>query len=65
LQLNLQDAIVIIDEGHNINNVCETSSSLELSPVALSLATRELDEVLKVSRHARVALCGIGHGLAA
>ncbi|XP_046916905.2 LOW QUALITY PROTEIN: regulator of telomere elongation helicase 1 [Dermatophagoides farinae] len=47
LKLNIKNTIIIFDEGHNIERVCEDSMSTELKSEMLALFLRSFDIVLK------------------
>ncbi|KAH9419773.1 Regulator of telomere elongation helicase 1 [Dermatophagoides pteronyssinus] len=47
LKLNLENTIIIFDEGHNIERVCEDSMSTELKSETLVLFLRAFDLVLQ------------------
>ncbi|OTF75449.1 regulator of telomere elongation helicase 1-like protein, partial [Euroglyphus maynei] len=47
LKLNLENTIIIFDEGHNIERVCEDSMSTELKSETLALFLRSFDIVLQ------------------
>ena len=42
----LRNAILIFDEGHNIEGVCEGASSFELEGIELEAAAREVDDAI-------------------
>ncbi|KAF6211553.1 hypothetical protein GE061_012066 [Apolygus lucorum] len=44
LNLNFNGAIVILDEGHNIDRVCEESASFSLSSTDIAVAIRDVTE---------------------
>jgi len=48
LELNLKCSILLIDEAHNIEKVCEDSCSLELSNIQIDSCLEELNEVSKL-----------------
>ena len=45
--INLKNAIVIIDEGHNLESICSESSSFELSTLDISNGINELQDTLR------------------
>lgn len=51
LKLNLENAIIIFDEGHNIERVCEDSMSKELKAEWLTTFIKAFDDVLKSLQH--------------
>ena len=44
LEALLANAVVIVDEAHNIESVCEDSASFELTPHAIALAVNDAEE---------------------
>lgn len=42
----VQDAVVIFDEGHNVEGVCEDNASAELSTTDIAMAVGELTQLL-------------------
>ncbi|KAJ1520268.1 hypothetical protein ONE63_004472 [Megalurothrips usitatus] len=50
LQINLKDAILIIDEGHNLEKVCEENASFEMKVSDVSNCRNELNNALKYFR---------------
>lgn len=44
--INLKDSIVILDEGHNVNRVCEDSASASIRNTEISSAIRYLNSVI-------------------
>ncbi|RWS18872.1 regulator of telomere elongation helicase 1-like protein, partial [Leptotrombidium deliense] len=54
-EIVLKDAVVIIDEGHNIERALEEAASTELSSQSLAVCTNYLDEVImELSRNGAV-----------
>lgn len=51
LKLNLENAIIIFDEGHNIERVCEEAMSKELKAEWLTTFINSFDDVLKSLHH--------------
>lgn len=47
LKLNLENCVIIFDEGHNIERVCEDSMSTELKSESLALFIQTFDSALK------------------
>ena len=47
-QLDLQGSVVIFDEGHNLESICEESASSEISSVTLASVVKELDRLLVI-----------------
>jgi regulator of telomere elongation helicase 1 len=48
--VDLQGAIVIIDEAHNIEKVCEDSASFDLSSLDLSHCLQDIDRLIKIKK---------------
>lgn len=48
LGLSLSGNIVILDEAHNIESVCETSASIEIKSTDVTACIEEVTEVMKV-----------------
>ncbi|KAL1509176.1 hypothetical protein ABEB36_003952 [Hypothenemus hampei] len=48
LGLKLNDAIVILDEGHNVEKVCEDSASIDISNKDITVATDEITVVMQM-----------------
>ncbi|GAU92233.1 hypothetical protein RvY_04341 [Ramazzottius varieornatus] len=46
MKLELQNAVVILDEGHNVGKVCEESYSYEISSIDLAVAIKEINRIL-------------------
>eukprot|EP01134_Creolimax_fragrantissima_P006495 CFRG6495T1 len=49
LKINLDNSVVIIDEGHNINSVCESTSSFDLSAADLAGCIQELGDCFEMA----------------
>ncbi|BET01051.1 Novel helicase-like [Nesidiocoris tenuis] len=47
LNLNFNGAIVILDEGHNIEGKCEEAASVELSSTDIAVGIRDITEEMK------------------
>ncbi|XP_050299397.1 regulator of telomere elongation helicase 1 homolog isoform X2 [Anthonomus grandis grandis] len=48
LGLKLTNAVVILDEGHNVEKVCEESASFELKSTDIALAIDEVTQIMKM-----------------
>ncbi|CAG9762248.1 unnamed protein product [Ceutorhynchus assimilis] len=48
LGLNLSNAVVILDEGHNVEKVCEESASFDLKSTDIALIIDETTNVMKM-----------------
>ena len=46
MKLELANAVVILDEGHNVGKVCEESFSYEISSIDLAVAIKEVNRIL-------------------
>lgn len=46
--LKLANSIVILDEGHNVEKVCEESASVQLKSSDLALAIDETANIMKM-----------------
>ncbi|XP_022905755.2 regulator of telomere elongation helicase 1 homolog [Onthophagus taurus] len=46
-KLNLKDCVVILDEAHNIEKICEESASLQIKNTDITMAIEETSEVMK------------------
>ncbi|OQV21781.1 Regulator of telomere elongation helicase 1-like protein [Hypsibius exemplaris] len=46
VKLDLMNAVVILDEGHNVGKVCEESYSHEITSVDLAVCIREIGRIL-------------------
>jgi hypothetical protein len=47
IQLDLHNAVLIFDEAHNLESVCEESASFVLTSTALRQVLRELDDLMR------------------
>ena len=47
LELDITDAVIIVDEGHNIEDVCRMGCSITLKSTTFDTAVRELGEIAK------------------
>jgi regulator of telomere elongation helicase 1 len=50
--LNLDNAIVIFDEAHNLESVCGESASFDLTATDLSLCISEADRAIELAKDA-------------
>jgi regulator of telomere elongation helicase 1 len=48
--INIQGAIIILDEAHNIERVCEESASFDLTSTDISLCIGDVDTILKAKK---------------
>jgi len=48
LNIDIQNAILIFDEGHNIESACEDSGSFELSDIQLDWCVSEIEEAVSL-----------------
>lgn len=48
LKIFSQNSIVILDEGHNVEKICEESASVSLSNTDLALCISEITEVIDI-----------------
>ncbi|XP_030755361.1 regulator of telomere elongation helicase 1 homolog isoform X1 [Sitophilus oryzae] len=48
LGLNLNNSVVILDEAHNVENVCENSASIEIKASDIALAIEETTGIMKL-----------------
>ena len=48
MKIDVSNCIIIFDEGHNINGVCETAASFELSVSEIKRCVGELVEAGQV-----------------
>jgi regulator of telomere elongation helicase 1 len=46
MKMNLADCVVILDEAHNVENICADASSFELEAVTITNCVRDLDRCL-------------------
>ena len=46
IKLDLMNAVVILDEGHNVGKVCEDSYSYEINSVDLAVSIKEIGRIL-------------------
>lgn len=49
--LDLRNSVVIFDEGHNIENICEESASTGISSQSLALCIKETTRLLEMARN--------------
>ena len=47
LKIDLENAIIVLDEGHNVEQVCADSASFDLGPLDFSGAARELERLVE------------------
>lgn len=45
--LELQNSVIILDEAHNVETVCESSASLDIKSTDITLCIEEVTEVMK------------------
>ncbi|XP_065826996.1 regulator of telomere elongation helicase 1-like [Oscarella lobularis] len=57
-RIDLENAIVICDEAHHIGNMCEESSSFELSSSDLASCLQDINKCLRLKRKKRESLVG-------
>ncbi|KHJ99475.1 DNA repair helicase [Oesophagostomum dentatum] len=55
-RIDLSGSVVIFDEAHNLESVCESAVSVEFSSTSLSLAIAELKEAIKCQREEIAAI---------
>lgn len=46
MKMNLTDCVVILDEAHNVENICADASSFELDAVTVTNCVRDIDRCL-------------------
>ncbi|KAJ1976120.1 hypothetical protein H4R34_004093 [Dimargaris verticillata] len=63
--IDLKNSIIVIDEAHNIEDVCRSSASLTLSDLELEEVSRQLSEMIRDGEHYHedflTICCGINH----
>ncbi|KAJ1971713.1 hypothetical protein H4R35_005102 [Dimargaris xerosporica] len=63
--IDLKNSIIVIDEAHNIEDVCRSSASLTLSDLELEEVSRQLSEMVRDGEHYHedfvTICCGINH----
>lgn len=48
--VDLKNAIIILDEGHNVEKMCEESACTHIKSTKIGIATRDIDYVSKIYR---------------
>ena len=60
--VDLQNAIILLDEAHNVEKTCEEAASFELSTYDLANAQADCDECHKILKEQSVLLSGFDEG---
>lgn len=48
LEINLNDSVIILDEGHNVEKTCEECASTQLKSTDITVCIKEVTAVMKV-----------------
>jgi len=51
MQINLKGNIVILDEAHNVEDICREAASVNLKDIDIEIAAKECQNLLKKGRN--------------